>query len=85
MWAKFGLYHCLKLNTRRISSHEPEAVSTAAKCSIEQAKEIIASAKIVSALSAKDAKDMPHTHTNTAKQKSQSKKIANLAKAALED
>ena len=64
---------------------EPEAVSTAAKCSIEQAKEIIASAKIVSALSAKDAKDMPHTHTNTAKQKSQSKKIANLAKAALED
>lgn len=65
---------------------EPEAVYSAAKCSIEQAKDIIEGAKALRASSSAVVKDGLHARANTAKHgdSSQSSDIAALAQAALE-
>ncbi|MBR4823680.1 MAG: hypothetical protein IKZ86_02685, partial [Spirochaetaceae bacterium] len=64
---------------------EPEAVYSAANCSIEQAKDIIISAKLLKAPSA-SVKDGLHARANAAKytDSATSSDIAALAKAALE-
>ena len=76
-----------KFNTiDELAVAEPEAVYSAAKCSIEQAKNIIKSAKTLKAASSALVKDGLHARANATKHSDSatSSDIASLAKAALE-
>lgn len=64
---------------------EPEAVYSAVKCSLEQAKEIIKSAETLKASFSAEVKDSLHARANASKHSNLNQDIAELAEKALEE